>query len=130
MEHKEFDARIMDARVQTGADVREVAAVEWKPHPAFAGVEMKLLLSGADTGGGYSLHLVRVAGDREIGEHVHQGSRELHTVVAGQGRCESPGAETGYLPGVCRDIPAGEPHRVLAGPEGLVLLATFVPALV
>jgi quercetin dioxygenase-like cupin family protein len=130
MDKAMFDQAIMDGMVAAGTQRREVAGVEWKAHPAFTGVEMKLLLSGADTAGGYSLHLVRVAGGREIGEHTHQGSRELHTVVAGQGRCQTPTGDTGYAPGTCRDIPAGEPHRVLAGPGGLMLLATFVPALV
>ena len=33
------------------------AELDWNPHPAFEGVELKHLLTAADTGGGFSFHV-------------------------------------------------------------------------
>lgn len=102
----------------------------WRPHPAFKGVHLKHLVTGKDTEGRFSAHLVKVEPEREIGEHRHEGTLELHEVVQGRGVCHTRGLELDYRPGVVSLMPVAEPHRIVAGPEGLCLLAKFVPALV
>ncbi|GAB7021711.1 cupin domain-containing protein [Salidesulfovibrio brasiliensis] len=104
--------------------------LDWNSHPSFTGVELKHLVTGADTDGGFSVHLVRIAPDCAIGEHDHPGSWELHEVAEGHGTCRLEESEMAYEPGTMAVLPAGRPHSVQAGKEGLKLLAKFVPALV
>ncbi|MEF2144574.1 MAG: cupin domain-containing protein [Desulfovibrionaceae bacterium] len=107
-----------------------VDSLPWNAHPAFAGVELKHLVTGADTQGATSLHVVRVAPGCSIGEHVHSPQWELHEVLAGSGECFMDGLGVAYAPGVTRILPPDRPHEVRAGKEGLHLLAVFAPALV
>ncbi|MDO4316111.1 MAG: cupin [Oscillospiraceae bacterium] len=108
---------------------KDFGSVPWSPHPAFQGVELKHLLTGADTGGRFSYHLVRIAPDCAIGDHIHQTQWETHEVVAGTGTCVNGGAALGYEPGVISWFPAGVSHAVYAGADGLRLLAKFFPPL-
>jgi len=101
----------------------------WNPHQAFEGVELKHLVTGRETGGQFSCHLVRVAPGKTIGTHAHPTQTELHEVIAGGGVCVSGGARLNYEPGVVSILPKGEPHAVEVGPEGLHLFAKFIPAL-
>ena len=101
----------------------------WNWHPDFQGVELKHLVTGRETGGQFSCHLVRIAPGKAIGTHAHPNQTELHEVAAGSGVCLSGGARLIYEPGVVSILPKGEPHQVEAGPEGLRLLAKFIPAL-
>lgn len=109
--------------------VREFDSLEWKKHPAFNGVELKHLLTGEQTGGGFSFHLVRIAPGSAIGLHVHETQLETHEVIAGQGVCLNDGTEIPYDAGTVSFFPAGVPHEVRAGTEGLSLFAKFFPAL-
>lgn len=108
---------------------RRVAEVPWKAHPAFAGVFLKHLLTGADSGGTFSCHLVRIDPGKEIGDHLHEGKSELHEVVQGSGFCQVSGQNLEYVPGVSALMPPDTRHRIVAGDEGLWLMAKFVPAL-
>jgi quercetin dioxygenase-like cupin family protein len=101
----------------------------WNDHAAFAGVALKHLVTGADTDGLFSVHLVRLDPDAEIGIHSHDASWELHEVAAGSGQCLLDGQAIDYAPGVAAVLPQGAPHSVRAGRDGLRLLAKFVPAL-
>ena len=76
-----------------------------------------------------SYHLVRIEPGRKIGNHVHRDQLETHEVIAGAGSCINDGAPLVYTPGVISIFPAGLPHEVTAGPEGLYLFAKFMPAL-
>ena len=102
----------------------------WNAHPAFAGVALKHLIRGVDTGGALSCHMVRIDPGCCLENHAHEGQWELHEVVRGQGKARLAGREVDYLPGGMAVIPMGQPHRVEAGPDGMVLLAKFFPALV
>lgn len=104
-------------------------SLPWNRHPDFEGVELKHLVTGRETDGQFSCHLVRVAPGRAIGSHAHPTQTELHEVAAGSGVCISGGARLVYEPGVLSILPKGEPHQVEAGPEGLCLFAKFIPAL-
>ena len=67
---------------------RKIGDFPWNEHPAFAGVSLKHLLTGNDTDGNFSCHLVRVAAGCKIGNHIHEGKWELHEVLCGQGICQ------------------------------------------
>lgn len=103
--------------------------IPWSKHPTFAGVELKHILTAQQSGGDFSFHLVRIAPGCKIGGHVHEKQLEIHEVLAGKGVCINNGTELKYEPGIISIFPAGVPHEVLAGPEGLYLFAKFMPAL-
>lgn len=105
------------------------AASEWTPHPRFAGVAMQTLLPGALSGGTLSQHLVRVDPGCALETHVHPDQSELHLVLAGSAAAEVNGQELAYRDGAVAAIPADAPHAVRAGAEGVLLLATFSPAM-
>ncbi|MDY0305587.1 MAG: cupin domain-containing protein [Desulfovibrionaceae bacterium] len=110
---------------------RDLAArdLPWNPHPTFPGVALKHLVTGRDTDGSFSLHLVRLDPGKSIDAHTHAASWELHQVLEGRGSCRLGGRESAYGPGVGGVLPAGMEHSVQAGDEGLRLLAVFAPAL-
>jgi len=108
----------------------DLNALPWKPHPRFQGVSMKHLLTGAETGGALSTHLVRIEAGCRLEQHIHAGSLELHEVVRGAGVCDLAGKSVPYAPGACGLIPAGVAHSVRAhAGEDLYILAKFAPAL-
>ena len=115
--------------VSGSAGKRETESIAWTPHPAFAGVSMKHRVTGADTNGTSSVHLVKVNPGCCIGDHIHNGKTEIHQVVSGEGRCLLEEREIEYGEGVVAVIPADRPHSVVAGDPGLFLLAVFSPAL-
>ncbi|WP_295762545.1 cupin domain-containing protein [uncultured Oscillibacter sp.] len=106
------------------------ADIPWSKHPAFEGVELKAIVTSEQTAGEASFHLVRIAPDRAIGEHIHEAQTETHEVIAGKGVCVCEGAELPYEPGAVAVMPKGAPHEVRAGGEGLYLFAKFFPALI
>lgn len=108
----------------------DLAALPWNPHPTFPGVAMKHLVTGADTGGALSAHLVRVEPGCCLMEHVHPDKLELHEVVHGAGTCALADKTVRYEPGACGLIPANVAHSVRADAgEPLYILAKFAPAL-
>lgn len=106
------------------------ASQPWNPHPKFAGVSLKHLVTGTDTGGRLSLHHVRIDPGCAIGDHTHAGQVEIHDVIAGNGTCTLEGGVIPYHPGIMGIMPADKVHRIEAGDGGLLLLATFSPPLV
>lgn len=111
---------------QKEADFGEIA---WSKHPTFEGVELKHIITSKDTDGKFSFHLVRIAPDCSIGNHVHKTQLETHEVIKGSGRCTNAGSTIAYETGTISIIQAGVPHEVTAGAEGLYLFAKFMPAL-
>lgn len=102
----------------------------WSPHPRFAGVALRHLISAADTSGALSTHLVRINAGAELSSHSHKDSLELHEVLRGTGVCTLGHRSAIYQPGTCGLIPAGLAHSVRADEgEDLYLLAKFAPAL-
>lgn len=104
--------------------------IPWNRHPTFEGVELKHIVTSKQTNGQFSYHLVRIAPNKAIGNHIHQTQLETHEVITGTGICVNDGAELIYQPGVISILPMGLPHEVKAGPDGLYLFAKFIPALV
>jgi len=124
MNHALFET----GRLFTTGNGKDAGDAPWAPHPKFAGVWLKHLVRGADTGGGLSCHMVRLEPGACLESHVHDAEWELHEVVAGSGTAGLGGREAAYAPGCLAVIPRGEPHAVRAGGEGLVLFAKFFPA--
>lgn len=105
------------------------AEMEWSKHPAFKGVELKHIVTAKDTDGKFSYHLVRIAPDCSIGNHIHETQLETHEVIKGGGKCVNAGNTILYEPGTISIMQAGIQHEVIAGTEGLYLFAKFMPAL-
>lgn len=103
--------------------------LEWCKHPTFDGVELKHIITAADTNGEFSYHLVKIAPNKKIGNHVHNQQLETHEVIAGSGMCINEGKEIPYHCGVISIMKMGKPHEVIAGGDGLYLFAKFMPAL-
>lgn len=118
-----------NGKLITPAATKEFRNIPWSKHPTFPGVELKHLLTSEETGGAYSYHLVRIAPNCSIGEHIHETQLETHEVIAGNGTCISKGTAIPYGPGVISVFPAGITHEVNADEDGLYLFAKFMPAL-
>ena len=104
-------------------------AIDWNPHPDFAGVYLKHLVRGESTNGQLSCHMVRIDPGCTLETHTHATQWELHEVIDGAGLCHLDGSMVRYGAGQMTVIPCGTPHAVTAEGEGLVLLAKFFPAL-
>ena len=104
-------------------------SIPWSKHSAFEGVELKHIITSEKTGGQFSFHLVRIAPNKKIGNHIHEKQLETHEVIAGAGVCVNNGVELPYEAGVISIFPIGVPHEVIAGDDGLYLFAKFMPAL-
>ena len=120
---------IQQGQIFTIGQTLTVQDLPWHDHPAFQGVALRHLITGKQTDGKFSSHLVRVKSGCEIGDHIHEGKWELHEVVCGQGTCRIETAEISYTKGVTAVIPADLPHSVQATESDLYLLAKFIPAL-
>jgi quercetin dioxygenase-like cupin family protein len=129
MQAKQETALALGRLVMTPTGEIPVEDLPWHPHPAFAGVSLKHLVTGADTGGALSCHLVRVDPGMVLPHHTHDPQWELHEVADGSGTAVIDGREAAYEPGVTAVIPRGMDHEVRAGETGLRLLAKFFPAL-
>ena len=119
---------IGNERILAGGKDRRGEDLPWNDHPKFPGVHMKTLVPGCDTQGRFSCLLIRIDPGMAIGRHVHEDSWELHEVLQGTGTGTLLEARRDYAPGTVAVLPQGELHSVEAGPEGLTLLAKFVPA--
>ncbi len=118
----------MPRMAMTGREA-DVAAIPFAPHPAFQGVGLRLLAASAQTEGRFSLHQVRVEPGCALHPHRHEASVETHHVLRGSGSCTAGGEAVPYAPGTVHVIASGAEHAVLAGKDGLELLAVFTPPL-
>lgn len=107
----------------------EIEKMEWLPHPKFEGAFLKHLIKGADNDNLASCHLVRVNPGCQLSDHVHEHEWEYHHILEGEGTGYLGGKEMAYRPGKLAVIPKGATHKVVAGDSGIVILATFLPAL-
>ena len=105
------------------------ADIPWSKHPTFDGVELKHVITAKETGGQFSYHLVRIAPNKSIKNHIHETQLETHEIIAGSGICINDGMEIPYEIGTISIMPAGIPHEVNAGSDGLYMFAKFIPAL-
>ena len=103
--------------------------VDWKPHPRFARVSLKSLVTG-EMNPGLSVNLVRVAPGGEITPHVHSDSTETFYILKGRGISWIGSEEFALEPGVCGFAPPQVMHSVCNTGEGeLEAISIFNPPL-
>lgn len=107
----------------------DFSSIEWINHRSFEGVKLKQILTSKDTGGSFSYHLVQIAPNCCIGEHIHNTQIETHEIVGGSGVCYMSDKKIKYEVGTLCVIPANMKHKVIANENGLYLFAKFLPAL-
>jgi len=108
---------------------RMISKLAWNPHSKFQGVYLKHLIQASDSNGTISSHLVKIDPNCMIDDHIHEGKIEIHEVMEGKGNCIVNGRTIAYNAGSVAILPADMLHKVIAGKEGLLLLAQFSPAL-
>lgn len=107
----------------------KAAAKPWYSHPAWDGVYLKDLVTGKETDGKFSYHIVRIQQGCEVMDHDHETQWELNIVLNGKGVFTLDETEITVKPGQTFATPPGTHHTVSAGNEELSLLALFIPAL-
>jgi quercetin dioxygenase-like cupin family protein len=129
MDPQEISACLADGSITYAGREDQAKNIAWNEHPKFPGVFLKHLIKGVDTDGRLSCHLVKINPHAVLAEHMHENQWELHEVIAGEGKFLLNSQETSYRPGCMAIIPQGTNHKVIAGKNGLFLLAKFFPAL-
>ncbi len=109
----------------------EVRAAEkpWYAPPAWKGVFLKDLVTGKETGGTFSYHLMRVERNCEIPDHAHETQWSWNVVLGGAGTFVLGGRRVPVEVGQTFVTPPRVHHAVSAGDDEIVLLAIFAPAL-
>ena len=128
MKNEVFEA-FNNGKLEIPGNVIRFADIPWSKHPTFEGVELKHIVKADETGGDYSFHLVRIAPNCSIKDHIHDPQLETHEVIAGSGECINDGTRIAYKPGTISIMPAKVHHEVHAGDDGLYIFAKFIPAL-
>jgi quercetin dioxygenase-like cupin family protein len=108
---------------------QKVSELSWNPHASFKGVSLKHLVTGKETGDRLSCHIVKIEPECALDTHLHDGKIEIHEVIAGNGKMYLDGKEIDYSPGQVCIIPVNTPHKVVAGKDGMYILAKFTPSL-
>ena len=116
-------------KLSTYAYEKNFSNVDWSKHPTFSGVYLKHLITGKETDGAYSYHLVKIEPNMSIDTHIHETQLETHEVICGSGVCINNNVSIEYYPGIISIFPAGIEHSVKANEQGLFLFAKFIPAL-
>lgn len=129
METKEITACLANGSTTYMDREESTGEIPWNRHPKFKGVYLKHIIKGTDTDGMLSCHMVRIDANAILEEHDHENQWELHEVIEGEGKFVLESKETPYHPGRIGIIPKGTKHKVIAGENGLILLAKFFPAL-
>jgi quercetin dioxygenase-like cupin family protein len=128
-ESPEFLSKILQGTVFLTDKEQKISELPWNPHASFKGVFLKHLITGRDTDGRLSCHIVKIEPGCVLDTHVHDGKMEIHEVIAGSGKMYLDGKEINYSPGQVCIIPANTPHKVVAGKDGMYILAKFTPSL-
>jgi mannose-6-phosphate isomerase-like protein (cupin superfamily) len=117
-----------DGRIVFPGKEIDAAKLPWRCHPS-EGVLLKDLVTGADTDGAFSCHIVWVKKGSSVGEHDHKVEWEFNEVLAGSGTMIVSGKEMACRPGLSYVTPPKVAHVVSAPREDLFMTARFVPAL-
>ena len=109
----------------------EVRAAEkpWYASPTWKGVFLKDLVTGQETDGAFSYHLMRVERNGEIPDHAHETQWSWNVVLGGTGAFVLGGRRVPVEVGQTFITPPRVHHAVSAGDEEISLLAIFAPAL-
>jgi quercetin dioxygenase-like cupin family protein len=118
--------------LESGANVPIVdeSSADWNPHPRFAGIQIKQLLTSTQNPAA-SISRVRVPPGSVIGWHHHAGQIETVYVLAGESVLTLAGREHPFAAGQIVAIPSELEHTLRNdGPETVDLLCVFTPPLV
>ena len=115
--------------IATALSVIHSEEIDFCPHAKFKGVSLKHLVKGEMTDNQISCHLVKVEPFCTLETHIHENNLEIHEVIYGGGVCEIAENKVDYKVGSIGVIPANTPHKVIAGENGIYILAKFTPAL-
>jgi quercetin dioxygenase-like cupin family protein len=129
LEPKEITTDLASGTLFFANRAEDIEKMPWIPHPKFKGAFMKHLVKGADNDNLASCHLVRVNPGYQLEDHTHANEWEYHHILEGEGTGYLDGREMAYTPGKIAVIPKGVNHKVVAGQDGILILATFLPAL-
>ena len=121
--------KVLSERIYLMDKQIDIDTLKWNPHPTFKGVYLKHLITGKETDGKLSCHIVKIDPGCILDTHMHDGKIELHEVAGGSGTMYLDKQEIGYSTGRICLIPANMQHKVVAGKDGLYLFAKFTPAL-
>ena len=124
-----FLSKMLAGSIFTKNKEQKISDLHWNPHASFKGVYLKHLVVGKETDNKLSCHIVKIEPECVLDTHVHDGKIEIHEVVAGSGKMYLDGMEIDYRQGQICVIPANVPHKVVAGKDGMYLLAKFTPSL-
>jgi quercetin dioxygenase-like cupin family protein len=102
----------------------------WYSHHKCKGVFLKDLVTGKETAGTFSYHIVHIAKDCEVKDHDHEMQWEWNLVISGRGVFVIGDKEVTMVPGQTFVTPPKIHHAVKAGDEDVSFMALFVPALV
>lgn len=123
------DKEFLSGNVYLTDKIESIDSLKWNAHASFKGVYLKHLFTGNETDRKISMHIVKVEPNCMLDTHVHKNQIEIHQVLSGSGTFILEGKEFDYKPGKISVIPMNTPHKVVAGNDGLYLLATFTSAL-
>jgi quercetin dioxygenase-like cupin family protein len=124
-----FLSKISTGTVFSINDEKAVSDLPWNPHATFKGVYLKHVIAGKDTDDKLSYHIVKIEPECVLDTHSHDGKIEIHQIVAGSGKMYLNGKVIDYSQGQICIIPANASHKVVAGKNGMYILATFAPSL-
>ena len=103
--------------------------VDWKPHPRFARVFLKPLITRA-MNPDLTVNLVRLAPGGEITPHIHDAATETFYILSGQGMSWVGDEQFELAPGDCGYAPSGVMHSVRnTGDADLEAISIFNPPL-
>lgn len=109
--------------------VVDVEARDWRPHPRFPGVEVRIAHGGLQPDEFSQMWVRLEPGGGEIPPHAHDGLDECFVILEGRGQALVRGQHVTVGPGTSIYAPDGSEHGLRNdGDEPLVLLANFVPA--
>ena len=77
----------------------------------------------------FPYHIVKIEPECVPDTHLHDGKTEIHQIIAGSGKMYLEGKVIDYSQGQICIIPANTPHKVVAGKDGMYILAIFTPSL-
>ena len=97
----------------------DIDTLKWNPHPTFKGVYLRHLITGEESDGKLSCHIVKIDPGCVLDTHIHDGKIELHEVVDGSGMMYLDKQEFSYSTGRICLIPANTQHKVVAGKDGV-----------
>ena len=122
-------SKVLTGTVYSINQAKVIGDLPWNPHASFKGVSLKHLITSKDTDDKLSYHIVKIEPEAVLDTHQHDGKMEIHQVLSGNGKMYMDGKTIAYSEGTICIIPANTPHKVVAGKDGMYILAVFTPSL-